>query len=536
MRNAGTLEISAVCRQFKDAINQSAGHDGFKSFIDRLKSQEFSESVFSMVRILPRLAMSDIEIIKPVQEASSGKSSELREREERCEFDAPKQDKMCSKFINRLLIDESIFEEIPGSVVFSKDSNRDYPELANMPRNTLIISRLPNDFTFARFEQFYDALEFIPKMNDVRFCFFKGSYSIILQFARESDASKFFSCCDRRLSNFTKTFGKKYEVAFLKRKESQNVGAEQKRNVQCTKQFIGRMMHMQPQQDLWYYGEDFVAVVVRNTFEQFNAKVVVEKLQAMKIEASVLAEISFRDQSFCLLKLANIDDAERACLYLHRRPVWNSVLKCTIHPGSNYSKRSTENPRLPKMFRSESLDHKRISELLGDMENEEKKRKMSFSDSEGHRGRDGRRDHKRNDRWESSRRKMSRESDSDSSSDSERSPRRLRDNHKPSDYHNDYRDRDYRRNNSNYHSRNRDWDHHRRPEYDYPRNSDRRFNQSESNLNRYDRGQRHDYDRNRPSYRPNQHSDGQNGHQSHSRYHNRDESRESHYRQSRDRK
>lgn len=536
MRNAGTLEVTALCRQFKEEVDRVAGSKGFKSFLDRLTSEEGTESVFSIVRMFPKLAMNDLEIIKPVQEASSGKTSELREREDRCEFDAPKQDKMCAKFINRLLIDESIFEEVPGSVVFSKDLSRDRPDLANMLRNTLIISRLPHDFNFSRFGHFYDSLEFIPKMNDVRFCFFKDAYSIILQFARESDACKFFSSCDRRLSNFTKTFGKRYEVGFLRRKESSTGAGEQKRSVQSTKQFIGKLLSLQPKSDAWYYGEDFVAIVVRNTFEQFNAKVIVEKLQTMKIEASVLSEISFRDQNFCLLKLANIDDAERACLYLHRRPVWNTVLKCTVHPGSNFSKRSAENPHLPRVFRSESLDHKKISDLLGDIETEEKKRRMSFSDSEGHRGKDTRKEHTRNDRRETSHRKTSKDSSSDSSSDSERSHRRTKNSHRTSEYHNEYRDRDYRRRDNGHYSRDKDRDSYRRFDYDYPRHSERRYNQSESNLNRYDRDQRNDYDRSRSSYRPHHHSENQNGNHSHSRHHNKEESRDSHYRHSRDRK
>jgi hypothetical protein len=503
MRNVGASELTDQCKQIKDRVLATGGPESMRTLIQRLTSREGSQCILSLSQLLPKLGTIVREPTGPVAEASSGKTSELRETGDKGDFDRPKLDRMCAKFVERLLIDAGCLEELSPPSTHPRDTQRDSFE-QNSGKKILMLTKISSDVTYYKFRAFFEGLNVLPDLLDVRFCFYKGKYSLILHFLREKEAARFYSCCDRRLSNFTKTFGDKYEAFFVKKREAgHSDGAGPVTNVT---QFIGRVFKRPQRLSDNFYGDDFVGVVVRHLHEQFDAKNVVEKLQKSKIDVRILEEATFRDLSFCLLRVDTIDDAENACQFLHRRVIFNNKLKCSIHPASNYSRRSPENENFKAFFRAQSLNAKRVKEFLCDFEGDKKRSRMSGSDSDEPRRKDSwpRNGGDKGERKEHRRNKKARLSDSESSSDSDSSSQNSKD-RKGSRYRKDKDSYDQKRPHHDYkkdrYSADGSARHHRQRDDSNWRGNNWRGNQRNDNS---DRNEFHKpFNRNRPdSYDP----------------------------------
>ena len=382
MSEVGTSEILFECRKFKRNLLKHSGREPFASLLTKLASREGSASILSLSSLFPKLAVVPKDPETIINEASSGKTSELRETTEGLPFDAPKPDKINYQYIERLLIDPDVFEEISG-----------VKTQTGTTRSILMLSKIDPNLTYFKFRHFFESLNFVPELLDLRFCFYRHRYSVIFHFSREFEAFKFFSCCERRITNFTKTFGEKYEIQFLKIREKIDQKIESQKSAQNTRKFIKKVLKpAQNEHRLRFYPEDFVAVVVRNIPENYECRDIVENLKKMKLDVELVEYAMFRDHHFCLIRLDSIEAAENACLFLHQRIIGNKMLKCHIHSCSSYERKLTEDKNFKLIFRQTSLDFQKMDEVIFNLENAGRKRDASFSESDvsrdiDHRGR-----------------------------------------------------------------------------------------------------------------------------------------------------
>ena len=372
MSQIGSNEILFECLKFKQNILKHSGPDPFAALLSKLVSREGSATIMSFSALFPKLGIVPKDPETIIHEASSGKTSELRETAEGAQFEAPKADKINFKYIERLLIDSDTFEEISDM------------KTQNGPMRTiLLLSKIDTNLTFFKFRNFYESLNFIPELLDLRFCFYKHKFSIIFHFNREFEAMKFFSCCERRITNFTKTFGEKYEIQFLKNRSKITQKIEAEKPKQNTRKFIEKILKpAENERKLKYYPEGFVGVIVRNIPENYECRDIVENLKKMKLNAELIEFAIFRDQHFCLIRLESIEAAENACLFLHQRIIGNKMLKCHVHSFSNYERKFIEEKNFKLIFRQRSLDFKKIDEVFFNLDNVGRKRNASFSESD----------------------------------------------------------------------------------------------------------------------------------------------------------
>lgn len=475
MKNITSFDILAECTKFRQKLIKGCDPEPFQIFMRKLLSKEGATSIFSLSSVFPEIGKvkKDQEIL--INEASSGKTSELHTMPDQGEYayEIVKTDRLSYKYIEKLLIDENAFEELTPD----KD-----PKV--YLKNILLINGVDKNLSIFRFRNFLDSLSFVPKLKNVRFCFFGGKYSVILYFALDYEAVKFYQCCEKKMANFMKIFGSNFELRFLINKENQKENSKLNFETINTRGFIEKMLKLdQILPSIKFYRESFVGIIVRNIPETYEPKEIVENLIKIKLNAELHQFALFRGQNFCLIEMDSIEAAENACLFLNQRIIGNKILKCQIHAQSNYERKSKDLKNFKSLFRSESLEIPKIKEIITNFETIGRKRKSSWTASEIGQGKEFqknslyyRRDGKRTDMSNSSRKKSSSYS-YDSSSDGSKKKRlhQLRnDRHQQRERYEDYRNRNshpYRNersfdktreyNNGNY-QRNRDYPDHNR--------------------------------------------------------------------------
>lgn len=373
MQHVTSYDILSECKRFKQNIIQHAGAAPFNELMRKLMSKEVTSSIFSMSSILPKLKEIPKEQDALIQEASSGKTSEIHIDTDNPEstYEFVKTERMSYGYIETLLIDETSFEEIaPGSQ-------------GPVVRSILALVGIDKTVNYFRLHNFVNALQFVPQFRRVRFCFFKGRYTVILHFSKEHESLKFHSCCERKMANFIKTFGDKFELTFLKNTQLPEKKIDLESDALNTKQFISRVIANDTQRDgVRFYNPDFVGVVVRDIPESYSAKDIVENLKKIKLNAELAQSIVFRDHNFCLIKLDTIEAAENACVFLNQRPICNKKLKCHIHSKSNFDRNARDCKNFKSLFRPESIDIDKSKEVLANLETIGRKRGVSWSGSE----------------------------------------------------------------------------------------------------------------------------------------------------------
>lgn len=198
----------------------------------------------------------------------------------------------------------------------------------------LLVKDIRGSLDHYGFKDFIESLKKSPEFFLIRFCFFENCFSLILGFKEIKNCEYFFKSCEKKLTNFIKAFGDFYQVFFLKR----NVEKEKSKD---SKEFLEKKFYklfLKKKKEDLFHSKDFVGIVLRDLPEKYDCLEIVDYLKKEKIDCTLREVCKYKVQKFALIKLKNIEDAEKAVFLINGIKIGKNEVKANIHTKSNFNR------------------------------------------------------------------------------------------------------------------------------------------------------------------------------------------------------
>jgi hypothetical protein len=356
MNSLDFQNIRKQCKELELRFERHGGEGGFRNFLNTMRAHGNS-SIISLSRIFPKLSEQQLVEEKKFPAPSSNHSSDLFDNPDRVERPKTSHRPLGYREIEKLLIDENCIAKIPKS---------DRPE--RNKEHVILLERVTRSLDYFKFVDFINSLSLKPEFLLVRFCIVKNRYSLILQFMREDQASKFFASCERKIPNFVSVFGEKFEVFWIKNtRQSDSVDTPPSSKNQFIRSILDITAPKIHKNHIHLYSPGFIGVVLRSIPENYECMDIIEYLQKIKIIAELQQLIEIRGEIFGLLRLNSIEDAENTCMFLNERILGQKALKAHIHAKSNYTRHLGEQRTFKQYFESDAVRPAKYLEVLNNL-------------------------------------------------------------------------------------------------------------------------------------------------------------------------